>query len=421
MNSNLKFDVGTNFDPELLNVIDAHNSDNKFDCVFGKLRMDMFGGGRPSNVLPDISFTELTNYIELTHLKNLKFNYLMNPYCLANQEVFPKEHRKILKFIDKLVEIGVDGMTVNSPLLCSVIKKRHPNIEITIGAYSSIYTIKQCVEWKELGADVLTVGHCLNRNFTKLSTMMEVAKKIDIKLRLIANNICLRDCVYKTFHGTELSHASQLGEKGSDFFVDYCTIQCTRNKIVNPEKLIASEWIRPEDVKYYEDLCHKTEFNGLSIKLLDRIKSTEFIARVVKAYSERSYKGNLLDIITIPGEGTIKQSKESNIARTVKYKFDPAEMAKMGKFFSLPHVLIDNTKLDGFLEKFFNGYSCDEKICVGNSDAVEGFSENCTYCKTWAAKAISFNKEEIVDWKLNADSLLESMKTSKMFTYTYKK
>jgi collagenase-like PrtC family protease len=417
MGYKVKYDVGTNFDGALLSVIESFNGNGQFDCIFGKLKTDMFGGGRSSMILPELTLEQLRGHVDLAHQKGLKFNYLMNPYCLANKEVFPEDHREIIAFLDQIAALGVDGVTVNSPLLCTMVKRRHPRLEITIGLYSSIFTPKQVVEWRELGADVLTLAHALNREFPMLEAMMETAKEVGMKLRLIANNICLRDCAYKTFHGTELAHSSQRNEKGSEFVVDYCTIQCTRNKLLSPEKVLASEWIRPEDVVYYEELCDKVGFEGLSIKLLDRIKSTEFLARVVKAYAERSYPGNLLDIMSFPGEGLIKHSLERNIANTMKFRFNPMAMVRMGTFFALPKLKLDNAKLDGFLERFAKGFSCTDKICTGRKDSVEEFSGNCGYCLHWADKALSWDNSQLAEWEANADLLLESMKDSSMFTF----
>ncbi len=415
----VKYDVGTNFDPTLLDTIVEHNADGSFTTVFGKLKVDTFGGGRSSMILPDLTMDELKAYVDLVHSKGLHFNYLMNPYCIGNKDSFPSTHQELLAFIDQIAEMGVDGVTVNSPQICATIKRRHPQLEITIGLYTSIFTNKQVLEWKEIGADVLTVGHCLNRDFPLLESMLRLAKDIDIGIRLIANNICLRDCAYKTFHGTELAHSSQKNEKGAEFIIDYCVIQCTTRKLMNLEKLMASEWIRPEDVVAYERLCDKVGYDRLSIKLLDRIKSTEFIARVVKAYAERSYEGNLLDIMSYPGESKIKRSLEQNIATTMKYKFNPMDMMRMRGFFQLPDIYLDNKKLDGFLAPFINGYSCSERVCSSRDPDAEGVPGGCKYCAQWAEKAIVVDHDAVKEWGENAAQLIDSIQSSSIFTQNF--
>ena len=53
-----------------------------------------------------------------------------------------------------------------------------------------------------------------------------------------------------------------------------------------------SDWVRPEDVHHYEELCNKTGKN-LTLKLTDRARTTDWLTEVVKAYAEKSYNGNL--------------------------------------------------------------------------------------------------------------------------------
>lgn len=48
----LTFDVGTNFDKNLINVIAENNKNNQFSSVFGKLKTDFLGGGRSSAFCP---------------------------------------------------------------------------------------------------------------------------------------------------------------------------------------------------------------------------------------------------------------------------------------------------------------------------------------------------------------------------------
>lgn len=411
----ISYDVASNFDRELIEVVHRHNQRGEFETLFGKLRQDFFGGGRSSQTLPEISLQDLDAYIKHCHERNLKFNYLMNPVCSSNHEVFPQDHQEMLRFIDQIVGMGIDGVTVNSPLLCSLIKRRHPKIEITIGLYAWVFTIKQVYEWKKLGADVITLGFSVTRDFPLLEAMMKLAGRIGVQLRLIANNGCLKDCTYKNSHATELAHSSQLAQKGAEFFVDYNMLQCNYNKMSYPDRLISSDWIRPEDVNVYEELCRKVGFDRLSIKLLDRWKSTEFLARVVHAYASRSFDGNLLDLMSFPKEGKVKYSFEQNVHYTLKYGFNPADMMRMSTYFKFPAVHVDNKKLKGFLQPFARGFTCNDKACWGSPLIKEGSGKACRYCKEWADKAITVEEEGMKAWRENAEALLESIKTSHMF------
>lgn len=411
----IAYDMATNFDPELIEIIHRHNQNRIFQTMFGKLRQDFFGGDRSSITLPDITLKDLGSYIEKCHARNIKFNYLMNPVCTSNRLVFPDDHKEMLQFIDKIVELGIDGVTLTSPLLCSIFQRRHPNIEITVGLYAWVFTIKQIMEWKNLGAHVVTLGSNVTRDFPLLEAMMKLAKKISVKLRLIANNGCLKDCTYKNSHSGELAHSSQPQEKGSEFFVDYNMLQCNYIKMTSPDRFISSDWIRPEDVGLYEALCEKNDFRDLSIKLLDNWKSTQFLSRVIESYANGSFEGNLIDLLSFPREGAVKYTFEENVRLATKYEFNPMAMMRMGEYFNFPNVFIDNKKLNGFLEPFSKGMTCNDKICYGSPVVKEHCDQVCRYCKDWAEKAITLDEKQVTQWRSNAEALLESMKTSEIF------
>ena len=105
----LTFDVGTNFDKNLINVIAENNKNNQFSSVFGKLKTDFLGGGRSSAFLPDITMEELRDYIELCHKNKLEFNYLINAMCMENKELEADSHFKIIELLKELDKIGVDA------------------------------------------------------------------------------------------------------------------------------------------------------------------------------------------------------------------------------------------------------------------------------------------------------------------------
>ena len=135
----LTFDVGTNFDKNLINVIAENNKNNQFSSVFGKLKTDFLGGGRSSAFLPDITMEELRDYIELCHKNKLEFNYLINAMCMENKELEADSHFKIIELLKELDKIGVDAITITSPYLCELIKTQFPRFKVTVGLYAYQY------------------------------------------------------------------------------------------------------------------------------------------------------------------------------------------------------------------------------------------------------------------------------------------
>lgn len=412
----MPYSIGCNFDPKLIEIISEIDKEKSIKSVFGKMRSDLLGGGRASMLLPDIGFGELKEYIKLCHLKGLKFNYLLNPMCMENKEFRPKDHKKIVSYIDNLAGIGVDAFTVNSPYLCELIKKRYPNIKITIGLYAYIFDLHHIEYWEDLGADELTLFHKINRNFELLEKMLNHTRKSRMSLRLIANNVCLHSCPYAVMHGTSQAHASQSKHFSKHINLDYCLLKCTTEKIKNPTQLIASEWIRPEDIKYYENICEKTGNYNFSIKLLDRTKTTDFLTRVIKAYTEKKYEGNLLDVLVWPKlSETVKVHKKPFVLKAITGGYNLNEIKKYFGAFNLPEIYLDNRKLDGFLEKFTTKFVCDEFTCEGSDNSKSGGIPKCSYCKTWAGNTISYNEEERRKWLLESDSVNKGLAESRVF------
>ena len=184
---------------------------------------------------------------------------------------------------------------------------------------------------------------------------------------------------------------------------------------------MCSDWIRPEDIHYYEELCESVGNYNLSIKLVERTKNTEFLTRVIKAYSSRKYKGNLLDILLWPkyDEMLIKSKSDEEIDE-IKKLYNMDEYNNYLKQFNLPNIFIDNQKLDGFLEKFVKKYDCDKKICtaiIKNDIYEKDYSKSytCDYCKVWGDKVITFNQEERTQWLQNNVKFNDNLKKSLIF------
>ena len=181
--------------------------------------------------------------------------------------------------------------------------------------------------------------------------------------------------------------------------------------------LISSDWIRPEDLCYYEKLCEETDNFNLSIKLVERTKSTKFLTRVVEAYARRQYKGNLLDILLWPksDDMVVKTEPTAEEIKTMAELYNISQMFNYSKIFDLPNIYIDNTKLDGFLKKFVDDYACNHKICVSKQNIDVTDSNYCSYCSSWVQRAIIYNGEQVEKWIDNCREFEKALDRSEVF------
>lgn len=411
----VKFDIATNFDKEIVDEAAKHEC---VEWIYGKMNNDVVGGGRPSITLPKLSWDELKEYVDYCHKNNKKFNYLLNSICLGNKEVHKPFHKDLLKLLYKLEEVGVDGVTIGSPFLCQLIKKQFPNWFVSNSVYNKITSLMQIKYWVSIGVNEVTLFHTMNRDFKGLKTILKYLKDKNVRVRLVANNSCIHECPFSINHGAAHAHNSKSYEESHLFGIDYCSLNCNTYKIENPTKIVASEWIRPEDIKYYEEICEEVGNYNLVLKLTERGKTTKWLKNTLNAYMNRSYEGNLLDILNYPSNKENQQMYSDpvvNMAMKWEYNIEKLSKFKDSVFYKYPYV--ENKKLDGFLDKFKNEFKCIDNICDDEGWGEDNKKEKlaCSYCKKWAEKAINVDEESRTKIVKNAKETLDDFHSSKMF------
>lgn len=393
----LNFSVPNNWQEDLISKL-AKNDINNIEELYGKFSQDIVGGGRASVVLPYVSKRNLAQRILEIHKYGIKFNYLLNATCLDNLEWSSSWQREFRKFLDYLVKIGVDKVTVSIPYLLELIKKQYPSLKICVSVHAGIKSLHQAKFWEDLGADEITLFMDLNRNFFLLRN---IKKKIKCKLRLIANVACLYGCPFYHYHGNLQTHASQSTHPSKGFVIDYYTLRCRLIRFTHPEELIRSRWIRPEDISIYEDIGIDT------VKFVDRSMKTETICLIVDAYSNREYKGNLLDLFSDPS----KNLNECHINfQKVKYFFRPFRinvfrLYKAKELFKENTIYIDNRALNGFLN-FFKDINCDLISC-----------QECRYCYDIAEKVIKIPPDFNYIYLKKYETFVRNIVSGRLFRY----
>ena len=421
----MQYDLATNFDEELIDFVVQNDTKKQIKSVFGKLRSDITGGGRASFLLPDISMEQLERYIKKCSENGIEFNYLFNPLTLNDSMSNPAKNKAFTGFIESLYAAGVRSVTVNSPLLCKYLKSKYSDIRVTVGLYAYPTSIQMVQYWINFGADEITLDHAFNRDIPLLRTALETFRNTNVKLRLIANNFCLHGCASKIDHAAYLAASSVSDNNGMASRIDYHLLNCMYNKVTKPAVLLCSDWIRPEDVHLYTQLMEETGNSNLTLKLVERTRTTEFLERVIKAYLDERFDGNLLSIVnwSNSNEMVFNQAKPNEhpaggppSGKPHVMPYDAELLQKYGRAMRYPEIMIDNRKLDGFANHFFKSADCRNKLCGANLiDADQKNPAVCSYCSNWAAKAVSFNTAEVENWTANAAEVLKGIETRKIF------
>jgi len=169
-----------------------------------------------------------------------------------------------------------------------------------------------------MGVDVLTLDRDINRN---LDLIKEIKEKTGLKIKLLLNEGCLRNCPFRNIHFNVISHNSDTNE-----FDKRACITVLRK---HPEKFFQIPFIRPEDLKHYKGIVD-------CFKLGTRTMSTANILFVLEVYTNESYDGDLLFLLTgkgifecfseidnkLLGEDFFEKIKDDDYAKELVKKFD---------------------------------------------------------------------------------------------------
>jgi len=380
----MKLSIPANWEDEFFEQIDFTHVKE----VYGKLAGDFVGGGRASVIFNDIPMSVFKEHVKRIRAKNISFNYLLNATCLDNLEFTKKGQKKIFKLLELITNAGTDTVTVALPQLIPMIKNNFPDLKISVSTNNMVDNLERVRYWEEFGVDNITLSYTdINRNFNELKRIVKY-KKCDVQL--LCNLVCIRHCPFQAQHANFHSHASQTEHVNDRFPVDYFCMHCIARIFSNPYEIIRAAWIRPEDIQVYENI-------GIErFKLAERGLNTKDLSLIVNSYSQRSYDGNFLDLI--PGMSKYKyitdpkplhfakyfaQLGKVNLTVAKKSVESLIQMKKFKDFYTNFGVIVDNKKLDGFIEHFTKT-PCNTTVC-----------EECNYCDTWSEKAITIlNKDD---------------------------
>ncbi len=368
----MKLSVGTNWDPKLIPALACYD---EVEDVYAKLSVDLIGGGRPAYIIPKVDRKQAADHIKACHDYGIGFSYLLNASCLNGREFDSAWRCEFETLLDDLVEMGITRVTIAIPYLIEIVKSRHPNLNVTVSSFAQVNSVERAQRFVRFGADEIVLDFlAIQRDFKLLASM---ARNVDARFIALANHTCLYQCPSRSYHANLSSHSSQNGAcercgNGDGPILDYCVLECLHTKLNDPTEMLRSQWIRPEDLWHYEEI-------GIEkFKLVDRARSTEWILRVVDAYTKRKTpSNNLLDILNAVGSGGLPFVDFSEFH---KVEASSEKLNRTVGTLAIKQFLhLDNRELDGFLDRV-------KKIDCRLMDC-----ETCGICEETATRAFGMN------------------------------
>lgn len=352
------FKVGVNFDFSLLNDIIELNKESEKGQItelYGSIREHSALAARPDFRLPDVTNIDLENYIKIAKDNGIDFNYTLNsilPYG-SKSEMY-KYRYEIADLVQYLEAIGVHRITVANPLMLEIIRNyAKSDIEVEISTVAHIDTVTQIKFYHEkYGVNKVCGNLNKNRDFEFLEKAAKYCNDNAIIYELMVNEFCgvggedyATHCIYRD--SCYLCHATNHTFEDTMTFDNYPMNLCTNSRNKNIVNWLRLKWIRPEDLRYYNNI-------GLRhFKVTGRTGSSEYIIKTLKAYLDCDYNGNLIEL------------------------WKPLESIKPGtKESEIKNFYIDNKKLNGFIKIWttknpFTYHKCDNEVC----------GETCQYCE----------------------------------------
>ena len=252
------------------------------------------GGRMPLCSDDEQSVKEVGDY-QLEELKEIRklgipTTLLFNANCYgqeANSKDFAKQMICLAEHLKK--EGDISSITTTSPFLAKNLKGFFgKEIEITASVNMAVGTPQGVDQLGEF-FDGFYIKKELIRQTDKINELRSYCDKNGKKLRVLANGGCISFCAFSTYHDNLVAHHNymQISENDEEF-----PSPCWEYLHGLPEnealaKILASNWIRPEDVKNYEGLFDE-------MKLATRMHSSP--RRVVSAYARGKFSGNILDL-----------------------------------------------------------------------------------------------------------------------------
>ena len=234
---------------------------------------------------------------DLVALRGLgvRLNLLFNASCYgatAFSRSWAAEVAQVLERADAVA--GIDAVTTMSPLIARVVKERFPRVSVRASVNMRVGTVR-AMEQLEAWFDGFVVQREQNRDVDRLRQLRAWCVARGKTLQLLANSGCLSWCAVQTFHDNLVAHEA-----------DIEAAECVRAAIpgscwerygerANWVDFLRNTWVRPEDIHHYEGLVDE-------IKLATRMHAT--CRRVVRAYAEQRYVGNLADLLE-PGHARL--------------------------------------------------------------------------------------------------------------------
>ncbi len=220
---------------------------------------------------------------------------LMNANCYGAESVSVAFEKKITETIGRMKsEFDLDSVTTTSPFVAMTIKSKYPGMDVRASVNMRVGTVKG-MEYLSDYFDGYYMQREFNRDFKRIAQLHKWCGEHGKTLHLLANSGCLNFCSYQSYHDNLVAHESEIVTKENVKMKFPAPCWDFMNKQEDCTLFLQGSWIRPEDIKNYEQYFKVA-------KLATRMHANP--RQVVAAYVRGRFRGNMFDL-TEPGYSSL--------------------------------------------------------------------------------------------------------------------
>ena len=225
--------------------------------------LDVFNArNRASN----LSLDELSGAIRLAHENNCEIFLTLNVVILEH------EVPVLVKVLNQIVNIGIDGIIVQDLGVFNIVRKYFPTLDIHASTQMTTHNEGQISFLAKIGATRVNLSRELN--LTEITTLTALSHKLDIKTEVFVHGAL---CV--AFSGQCYSSSVSVGNSGNR---GRCSQACRDEYELTPA---GSKYpLNIKDNSAYFDLPQLIEAEVDSLKVEGRIKGAHYVYTVIDTW-----------------------------------------------------------------------------------------------------------------------------------------
>jgi len=209
----MKLAVPFNHDPCLLDELEHFRRD--IGEVYLPPPPDLMGTFRPwTGPDADEYNGRIPGIVTKARDMGIETNIVMNvPYIPFS------EHGKILGFLARMVDIGVQWFTIGDLHLAEAVREAFPDIGIVASTIADVSDVTRARYWaRQAGADRLVLSRLLNKRPDSIREISRTGAQVEV----IVNESCIPSCPYATQHCSALGGWKTTDEDEANRFQPIC-------------------------------------------------------------------------------------------------------------------------------------------------------------------------------------------------------